>query len=151
MKVPIICIANDRQAQKLKPLQPTKKPTGPKDPPAVMVTGAGDDERNGGVAAAAAALEKPKVEKEKRISTMNEAQIMEKLRSVVSQDDPKALYSKIRKVGQGCVCRCVFVSLEVNARARTVRQDTSTSRRCTQRGRRSRSRRWTCRTSRARS
>ena len=32
---------------------------------------------------------------------MNEAQIMEKLRSVVSQDDPKALYSKIRKVGQG--------------------------------------------------
>ena len=34
---------------------------------------------------------------------MNEAQIMEKLRSVVSQDDPKALYSKIRKVGQGYV------------------------------------------------
>ena len=53
------------------------------------------------MAAAAAALEKPKVEKEKRISTMNEAQIMDKLRSVVSADDPKALYSKIRKVGQG--------------------------------------------------
>ena len=87
----------------VKPLQPAKKPTGPKDTPAVTITGTGDDERNGagGVAAAAAALEKPKVEKEKRISTMNEAQIMDKLRSVVSADDPKALYSKIRKVGQG--------------------------------------------------
>ncbi|TEB25397.1 Pkinase-domain-containing protein [Coprinellus micaceus] len=51
-----------------------------------------------GVAAAAAALEKPK---EKRISTMTEVQIMEKLRQVVSDDDPKAIYSKIRKVGQG--------------------------------------------------
>jgi protein-serine/threonine kinase len=55
-----------------------------------------------GVAAAAAALEKPK---EKRISTMTEVQIMEKLRQVVSDDDPKAIYSKIRKVGQGCVSR----------------------------------------------
>jgi len=54
----------------------------------------------GSVAAAAAALEKPK-EKEKRISTMTEVQIMEKLRQVVSEDDPKLLYSKIKKVGQG--------------------------------------------------
>lgn len=86
----------------VKPLQAAKKPQGPKEPPSVTVTGTGDEERGGGIAAAAAALEKPKpVEKEKRISTMNEAQIMEKLRSVVSADDPKALYSKIRKVGQG--------------------------------------------------
>ncbi|CAL1697571.1 unnamed protein product [Somion occarium] len=76
----------------VKPLQPAKKP-----PPAVTVTAPED---KGGVAAAAAALEKPK-EKEKRISTMNEAQIMEKLRTVVNPTDPKALYSKIRKVGQG--------------------------------------------------
>ena len=55
---------------------------------------------DGGVAAAAAALEKPKTV-EKRISTMSEAQIMDKLRSVVSPDDPKALYSTIKKVGQG--------------------------------------------------
>ncbi|KIY48372.1 Pkinase-domain-containing protein, partial [Fistulina hepatica ATCC 64428] len=55
------------------------------------------------VAAAAAALESPKVkiEKEKRISTMTEVQIMEKLRQVVSNDDPKLIYSKIKKVGQG--------------------------------------------------
>ncbi|KAI8972542.1 kinase-like domain-containing protein [Trametes punicea] len=91
----------------VKPLQTNKKPQAAKEAqkqeqqqPAVTVTTPEGDERSGGVAAAAAALEKPK-EKEKRISTMNEAQIMEKLRSVVSQDDPKQLYSKIRKVGQG--------------------------------------------------
>ena len=87
----------------VKPLQP-KKPNVPakdKEGPSVVITGDDEkDRKDGGVAAAAAALEKPK-EKEKRISTMNEAQIMEKLRSVVSQDNPKALYSKIRKVGQG--------------------------------------------------
>ncbi|ODN75339.1 hypothetical protein L202_06515 [Cryptococcus amylolentus CBS 6039] len=38
---------------------------------------------------------------EKRISTMSEAQIMVKLRSVVSQGDPGQLYAKIKKVGQG--------------------------------------------------
>jgi protein-serine/threonine kinase len=36
---------------------------------------------------------------------MSEAQIMEKLRSVVSPDDPSQLYSKIKKVGQGYVCK----------------------------------------------
>ena len=82
----------------VKPLQPKKPPPQAALPaaPAVTVT----DDRDGSVAAAAAALEKPKVQ-EKRISTMNEAQIMDKLRSVVSDDDPKQLYSKIRKVGQG--------------------------------------------------
>ncbi|TYJ52424.1 hypothetical protein B9479_006965 [Cryptococcus floricola] len=39
--------------------------------------------------------------KERRISTMNESQIMDKLRSVVSSNDPSLLYSKIKKVGQG--------------------------------------------------
>jgi protein-serine/threonine kinase len=42
-----------------------------------------------------------KKENERRISTMSEAQIMEKLRQVVNPDDPNALYSKIKKVGQG--------------------------------------------------
>lgn len=78
----------------VKPLQPAKKPSAP------TVTVTAEKEEGGGVAAAAAALEKPK-QVEKRISTMNEAQIMEKLRSVVSADDPKSMYSKIRKVGQG--------------------------------------------------
>ncbi|KAJ3773268.1 Pkinase-domain-containing protein [Lentinula raphanica] len=85
----------------VKPLQPAKK---------VVIEDAKKDKapNSAGVAAAAAALEqKPsagghgKVEKEKRISTMTEVQIMEKLRSVVSDEDPKTLYSKIKKVGQG--------------------------------------------------
>lgn len=38
---------------------------------------------------------------ERRISTMSEAQITAKLRSVVSPQDPSKLYSKIKKVGQG--------------------------------------------------
>ncbi|GAA6041911.1 hypothetical protein JCM8097_000217 [Rhodosporidiobolus ruineniae] len=38
---------------------------------------------------------------ERRISTMSEGQIMAKLRSVCSREDPNALYSKIKKVGQG--------------------------------------------------
>ncbi|OZJ01844.1 hypothetical protein BZG36_04943 [Bifiguratus adelaidae] len=38
---------------------------------------------------------------EQRISTMTEAQIMEKLRSVVSRGDPNLLYNKLDRVGQG--------------------------------------------------
>ncbi|KAG0240479.1 kinase-like domain-containing protein [Mortierella sp. GBAus27b] len=56
------------------------------------------------VADAAAALDgtnAPKVVVERRISTMTEQEIMEKLRSVVSSGDPSTLYSKIKKVGQG--------------------------------------------------
>ena len=90
----------------VKPLQ-TKKPTQPGGITAVVD---GDDSKapgGGSVAAAAAALEKPKPkEVEKRISTMTEAQIMEKMRSVVDPGDPKLLYSKIKKIGQGYVtCR----------------------------------------------
>ncbi|CAG8671437.1 11110_t:CDS:2 [Acaulospora colombiana] len=70
-----------------KPLQPAKK-LPPVDSPAVI--------------AAANALEKPMPKQvEKRFSTMTEAQIMDKLRSVVNQDDPKLLYSMIKKIGQG--------------------------------------------------
>jgi serine/threonine protein kinase len=79
----------------VQPLQVKK----PKASPATAAADADD----GGVAAAAAALEKPKLPKEveKRISTLTEDQIMAKLRSVVSDDDPKLLYSKIKKIGQG--------------------------------------------------
>ncbi|KAL3895130.1 MAG: hypothetical protein SGCHY_004884 [Lobulomycetales sp.] len=36
-----------------------------------------------------------------RLSTLTEAQIMEKLKSVVSHSDPSVIYTKIKKVGQG--------------------------------------------------
>ncbi|KAJ7585829.1 P21-Rho-binding domain-containing protein [Mycena floridula] len=76
----------------VKPLQPTKNLQIVENKP---VKPAGT-----GVAAAAAALEKPK-DKEKRISTMMEVQTVETLRQVVCDDNPKLLYSKIKKVGQG--------------------------------------------------
>jgi protein-serine/threonine kinase len=85
----------------VKPLQTMKR----KESPAPDVTVTAPEDEDPGVAAAAEALQKKPKEKEKdkekRISAMTEAQIMEKLRSVVSDDDPKTLYSKIKKVGQG--------------------------------------------------
>ena len=86
----------------VKPLQTTKKLPQPGGITAVVD---GDDSKaaaKGSVAAAAAALEKPKPKEiEKRISTMTEAQVMDKMRSVVDSADPKLLYSKIKKIGQG--------------------------------------------------
>lgn len=81
----------------VKPLQPAKK-LPQNDALKVTIQVPEKEKEQGSVAAAAAALEKPK---EKRISTMTEVQIMEKLRNVVCDDDPKLLYSKIKKVGQG--------------------------------------------------
>ena len=77
------------------PLQPTKKVQIQAQEKATKASaGSG----GGGVAVAAAALEKLK---ENRVSTMTEIQILEKLKQVVSENDPKLLYSKIKKVGQG--------------------------------------------------
>jgi protein-serine/threonine kinase len=43
----------------------------------------------------------PSKPKDQRLSTMTEPQIMEKLRSIVSKNDPTTLYTKIKKIGQG--------------------------------------------------
>lgn len=42
-----------------------------------------------------------KREKEARMSTMSEAQVMEKLKTVVSKEDPQVSYAKQKKIGQG--------------------------------------------------
>ncbi|KAF9126282.1 Protein kinase [Mortierella sp. 14UC] len=92
------------------PPSPTPSPvTSPSEPrPPLPGFGVGEDrsihEYSAGVADAAAALNgygANKVAVERRISTMTEAQVMEKLKSVVSCGDPNTLYSKIKKVGQG--------------------------------------------------
>lgn len=44
---------------------------------------------------------KKEAKKDPRLSNLGEAQVMEKLRSVVSPGDPNASYTKIKKVGQG--------------------------------------------------
>ena len=96
----------------VKPLQPAKKVQileenkpahGLDHQKGKLVIGGDKAQASGGqgVAAAAAALEKSDKPKEKRISTMTEVQIMEKLRSVVDDSDPKLIYSKIKKIGQG--------------------------------------------------
>ncbi|KAJ7468514.1 Pkinase-domain-containing protein [Mycena latifolia] len=100
-----------QQQEQRPPLGPPSKTAPVANAPAASAAGAtagpppaGERPAQGaqGVAAAAAALEKKEGGmKEKRISTMTEVQIMEKLRQVVCDDDPKALYSKIKKVGQG--------------------------------------------------
>ncbi|BGP58059.1 Protein kinase [Rhodotorula sphaerocarpa] len=48
-----------------------------------------------------AAKKAEKASNERRISSMSEAQVLAKLRSVCSREDPNMLYSKIKKVGQG--------------------------------------------------
>lgn len=53
-----------------------------------------------GVSAAKAALTAKKRE-DKRLSTMSESEIMQKLRDTVSPGDPTSLYQRIKKVGQG--------------------------------------------------
>jgi protein-serine/threonine kinase len=57
-----------------------------------------------GVRAAEAALTKkpePSSKKEVRMSAMSENEVMDRLRSVVSKDNPNESYSKQRKIGQG--------------------------------------------------
>lgn len=48
-----------------------------------------------------AVMKQERKENQRRISNMTEAQVMDKLRSVVSPTDPNQLYTKIKKVGQG--------------------------------------------------
>lgn len=116
--------ARIKQEPKLKAARPPPPPpsapvTAPTPAPAPAASTEPEPAPLTGTAAAAAALEgtgKPKkavTPAERRISTLTEAQIMDKLRSVVSQDDPKALYSTIRKVGQGASGH-VFVAKQLS-------------------------------------
>lgn len=76
-------------------LQPAKKTNqGPPPAPSSGAAGRTEAERTAPTPPAMRTAER-------RISTMSEAQIMDKLRSVVSKEDPSLLYSKIKKVGQG--------------------------------------------------
>ncbi|KIO17714.1 hypothetical protein M407DRAFT_227525 [Tulasnella calospora MUT 4182] len=94
----------------VKPLQGTTKAT----------------ESPAGVAAASAALEGktkgPPPETERRISTLSEPQIMEKLKQVVSQDDPKAIYATIRKIGQGASGHVYVAKILSNGRKVAIKQ-----------------------------
>lgn len=58
----------------------------------------------------------------RRISNMTEAQVMEKLRSVVSPDDPNHSYTKVRKVGQGASGSVYVAKINPNATSETARR-----------------------------
>ena len=84
-------------ASPIRPLQRRSKPRAP----AVTIQALEDNI----VRPAAMVLEKPKG-RQNKINTMTAVQIAEKLRKMVSADDPKALYSKIKRIGQKLVA-CV--------------------------------------------
>ncbi|KAL1926385.1 hypothetical protein VTP01DRAFT_5906 [Rhizomucor pusillus] len=61
---------------------------------------------------------------EQRISTMTEAQIMEKLRSIVTKGDPNKYYKKIKNIGQGASGSVyVAISHETNTKVAIKQMD----------------------------
>ncbi|KAJ3188456.1 Protein kinase [Gaertneriomyces sp. JEL0708] len=78
-------------APRVAPPQPSRPQEVPERPPAPP-----KDKDN-----APAPSGRKKSDKQTRMSTMSEAQIMERLRGVVSKGDPTQLYVKVKKVGQG--------------------------------------------------
>ena len=53
--------------------------------------------------------------KEVRMSSMTESQVMEKLKQVVSKDDPQLSYSKQKKIGQGASGSVYVAKIQENA------------------------------------
>ncbi|CEP13652.1 hypothetical protein [Parasitella parasitica] len=73
---------------------------------------------------AAETVSSTKKKVEQRISTMTEAQVMEQLRSVVTNGDPNDLYKKIKRVGQGASGSVyVAVSLATNTKIAIKQMD----------------------------
>ncbi|KAL6713205.1 Protein kinase [Lecanora helva] len=54
-------------------------------------------------------------QKEVRMSSMTESQVMEKLKQVVSKDDPQLSYSKQKKIGQGASGSVYVARIQENA------------------------------------
>ncbi|KAI8799360.1 kinase-like domain-containing protein [Cladochytrium replicatum] len=64
----------------------------------------------------------PKKKKDPRLSTMTDAQVMDKLRSVVSKGDPTTMYTKIKKVGQGASGSVYFAKDNRNGEQVAIKQ-----------------------------
>lgn len=82
---------------------PPKTATAPLNVKKVADTSAEDARRKAeeALTAPAPAETKSKKEKEARMSSMTDAQVMTRLRAVVSKDPPLASYNKQKKIGQG--------------------------------------------------
>ncbi|ORE05940.1 Pkinase-domain-containing protein [Rhizopus microsporus var. microsporus] len=75
---------------------------------------------------AAQQVSAPKKKVEQRISTMNEAQVMEYLKNVVTAGDPNESYKKLKRVGQGASGSVyVALSLATNTKVAIKQMDLS--------------------------
>ncbi|KAL4790029.1 kinase-like domain-containing protein [Aspergillus venezuelensis] len=75
-----------------------------------------------GVKQAEAALSKKADKKEVRMSAMSENEVMDRLRSVVSKDNPNESYSKQRKIGQGASGSVYVARVKENATSGVARE-----------------------------
>ncbi|KAL8957497.1 MAG: hypothetical protein Q9193_005248 [Seirophora villosa] len=64
----------------------------------------------------------PRREKEARMSTMSEAQVMEKLKQVVSKEDPQISYAKQKKIGQGASGSVYVARINAEATSQVARR-----------------------------
>ena len=103
-----------QQQQQVKPLNvQTKQPTGaPAKDSAIKQTEAALTKKPD------AAAEKP--QKEARMSSMTDAQVMDKLRSVVSLTNPLESYNKQKKIGQGASGSVYVARIRENAPSQTA-------------------------------
>lgn len=82
-------------------------------------------QQNDAVKAAEAALTaKPPAERKQdvRMSTMSESEVMQKLKEVVSKDDPNLSYSKQKKIGQGASGSVYVAKVKENSPSAVARQ-----------------------------
>ncbi|KKK13362.1 hypothetical protein AOCH_001813 [Aspergillus ochraceoroseus] len=100
-----------RRTTPVKPLNIANKQTAKKNPP-------------DGVRQAEAALNKKADphKREVRMSNMSENEVMERLRSVVSKDNPTESYSKQRKIGQGASGSVYVARVKENAVSPVARE-----------------------------
>ncbi|KAI4138381.1 MAG: hypothetical protein LQ341_004693 [Variospora aurantia] len=64
----------------------------------------------------------PPRQKEARMSTMSEAQVMEKLKQVVSKEDPQISYAKQKKIGQGASGSVYVARINAEATSQVARR-----------------------------
>lgn len=96
-------------ASSLTATMPIRQPTGA--PP----TTNGSSSTAANQAKVALTAKAPARQKEVRMSSMTESQVMEKLKQVVSKDDPQLSYSKQKKIGQGASGSVYVARINENA------------------------------------
>ena len=99
------------------PVQPTSSPTAMaiRQPTGAPPATNGSSSTAANQAKVALTAKAPARQKEVRMSSMTESQVMEKLKQVVSKDDPQLSYSKQKKIGQGASGSVYVARINENA------------------------------------